>query len=314
MAPAEKDMFAETAYKRLWWQGYRGRFAAFQWPTTHSFDPTVQFWQLATNRESYDKGDFIAWRSASALAGLLSQFNAQCPGQVNLMGHSMGNVVAGEALRLLGRAGGQINTYVACEAAVQASCYDPSMNTRFPLNFGYLGLDFGPTTPDIYPNWLTPNSAGVATKVNFYNLNDYALNTSVWEFDQISKPDNTGTGTRWGWDILWVFNSDDQFWRYPPFALTITRLFLGTQANPRDRYEIMAYAAEPRSRALGRVSGNVAGFSSTRDMPGEGMWSHDPHNNQFKDREWHSGQFQFTNMVVRNFWSSLLDACGIATP
>ncbi len=43
------------------------------------------------------------------------------------------------------------------------------------------------------------------------------------------------------------------------------------------------------------------------------MWSYDPHNNSFKDREWHSGQFQFTNMVIENFWSSLLDAFGLSS-
>jgi pimeloyl-ACP methyl ester carboxylesterase len=310
MTPADKDMFAETAYKRLWWQGYKGRFAAFQWPTTHSFDPTENWFQLISNRESYDKGDFIAWRSAPALASLLSQLNSQCSDQVYLMGHSMGNVVSGEALRLLGRSGGHINTYVACEAAVQSECYDPAMTTSFPINYSYLGGNFGPDTPDIFSSWLAPNSAGVGKKVNFYNLNDYALNVGVWEFDQISKPDNTGINTRWGWHFLFG-SGNDQFWRYTPPALTYTRLYLGGQADPKDQYEIMSYSAEPLSRALGRVSGGVAGFDTTRDMLGQNLWKYDPHNNSFKDREWHSGQFQFTNMVVQEFWRKLLNDFGI---
>jgi hypothetical protein len=111
--------------------------------------------------------------------------------------------------------------------------------------------------------------------------------------------------------LLWVVNSDDQFWRYTPPDFTVNRLYLGSQAVPKGQYEIMAYAAEPRSRALGRISGAVAGFDTTRDMVGQGLWRYDPHNNQFQDREWHSGQFQFTNMVVRPFWRKLLDDFGI---
>ena len=37
MAPWEKDRFAETAFKRLYWQGYQGRFGEFRWPTDFGF-------------------------------------------------------------------------------------------------------------------------------------------------------------------------------------------------------------------------------------------------------------------------------------
>ena len=30
----DKDRYAETEYKRLYWQGYQGRFGEFRWPTT----------------------------------------------------------------------------------------------------------------------------------------------------------------------------------------------------------------------------------------------------------------------------------------
>ena len=33
MKPYEKTFFAETAYKRLWWNGYKGRFGVYHWPT-----------------------------------------------------------------------------------------------------------------------------------------------------------------------------------------------------------------------------------------------------------------------------------------
>jgi hypothetical protein len=33
----EKDRYAETAFKRLYWQGYQGRFGSFRWPTGNNF-------------------------------------------------------------------------------------------------------------------------------------------------------------------------------------------------------------------------------------------------------------------------------------
>jgi hypothetical protein len=33
MTEAESENFSETMFKRLWWQGYKGRFAALRWPT-----------------------------------------------------------------------------------------------------------------------------------------------------------------------------------------------------------------------------------------------------------------------------------------
>jgi len=32
LPPWKKDRFAETAFKRLYWQGYQGRFGLFRWP------------------------------------------------------------------------------------------------------------------------------------------------------------------------------------------------------------------------------------------------------------------------------------------
>ena len=38
----EKDRFAETAFKRLYWQGYQGRFGEFRWPTSYGFTGDIQ--------------------------------------------------------------------------------------------------------------------------------------------------------------------------------------------------------------------------------------------------------------------------------
>jgi hypothetical protein len=82
---------------------------------------------------------------------------------------------------------------------------------------------------------------------------------------------------------------------------------LGDPTNIRDRYEIMAFAAEPRSSALGAVE-NVTGFT-TQAL--QSIWSRpDPFQNNYKDHQWHSAQFRFTNMDQKDFWRVLLGQSG----
>ncbi len=306
MSPNDRDNFAETAFKRLWRQGYKGRFAAFQWPTTYGFAGDIR--DLIWQREHYDNGEFCAWQSAGPLSQLLLVLNQFYPNQIYLMGHSMGNVVCGEALRLLGRGGNKINSYVAMEAAVPAECYDAATSQNFPLQYQYnhprLGgpFNYESGTSDAYRSWLVSTSAGVGRKVSFYNENDFALYEDIWEFNEISKPDNTGLGKHWGWGPPGNFNilaGDDRFWSMNPGTL---QLSLGNLANVGDRYEIMSYASEPRSRALGRTPGNLAGFNETVNM--RTLWPADANNH--KGREWHSGQFNFNNMKQKAFWNQIL--------
>ena len=55
---------------------------------------------------------------------LLNRLNGEYPDNVDLLAHSMGNVVAGEALRLSGT-NQVVNTYIAMQAAVASYAYDP---------------------------------------------------------------------------------------------------------------------------------------------------------------------------------------------
>ena len=92
------------------------------------------------------------------------------------------------------------------------------------------------------------------------------------------------------------------FWRLDSTDLNLTNLSVGNTANVRDRYEIMAHISEPRSRALGRVTGNVAGFQPSNDL--QAIWgsSGDAH----RTREWHSGQFRFSVAAQNSFWRRLM--------
>ena len=123
----EKDRFAESAFKRLYWQGYQGRFGSFRWPTENGFKGDLS--TLATSpseKDNFDRSEYTAWRSATGLLNKLNDLNAQYPGHVYMLAHSMGNVVAGEALRLAG-ANQVVNTYVASQAAVSAHTYDTNI-------------------------------------------------------------------------------------------------------------------------------------------------------------------------------------------
>jgi len=56
---SRKDRYAETAFKRLYWHGYEGRFGLFRWPAV----PKVK------TRARYDS-EFNAWRSGAGLLRL----------------------------------------------------------------------------------------------------------------------------------------------------------------------------------------------------------------------------------------------------
>lgn len=100
-------MYGETMFKRLWHVGYKGRFAVFTWPTY-------------TSLASFNDSEYRAWKCGDSLRQYL---NSLPQGYTrNLAAHSMGNVVAGEALRL----GATVANYAMLNAAVPAMCYDPN--------------------------------------------------------------------------------------------------------------------------------------------------------------------------------------------
>jgi Alpha/beta hydrolase of unknown function (DUF900) len=287
LAPWEKDAFAETAFKRLYWQGYKGHFGEFRWPTGYGFTPIIG---TITDARNYDNSESNAWASATGLLNKLNDLNTIYPGHVYLMAHSMGNVVAGEALNLASNQ--VVNTYVAMQAAVPAHCYDSTTANRVT-----------PTTPDRYAYYWTDSSpsyfnssAGAGTYVNFYNINDWAL--GWWNVDQNFKPDeglafpgyyySTPSDTH-PMGFYKIIGSDD------------INLFF-----PTNTYEIFAYADPAWSYALGaqadvngRFSGNqVDLFSSPYGFGSE-------HNG-------HSAEFNSDNMNRAIFWNKLIEEMGLS--
>jgi len=330
MKPEEKDQFAETAYKRLFWQGYKGRFGVFAWPTTYGFGALLtddKKWKNGVNGiysavsdpTNYDRGEWSAWRSALGLERQLIRLSRDYPGQVYLLAHSMGNVVAGEALRMVaqGNRGALVNTYVASQGALPAHCYQGNLSApleaQIPAEVLVRMFDGGyPQTPNVYGDWLASNAAGVGRRVNFYNVNDYALWQDVWQLNQYLKPDHSDTP-----DLDWTYRYvgspaaapvEDGFrkdYYNPQNPGQDLHLHLGDATTVRDRFEIMSFAAESRSKALGSVPG-VTTIDSNVDI--QSFWPPDPDNDArpYSRHKWHSAQFRSTNMRQKDYWKRLL--------
>ena len=185
----EKDRFAESAYKRLYWQGYQGRFGIFRWPTGYGF---ADIWTLATNpteKDNYDLSEYQAWQSATGLLNKLTALNIQYPGQVYMLAHSMGNVVAGEALRLAGTTH-VVNTYVTSQAAISAHTYDL---TRMMLQLFILLIRLGrrpPKRPIFMVIGLRPTTAMELGRSSVSTTSMIMRWLAVaWQLDQLLKPD-----------------------------------------------------------------------------------------------------------------------------
>jgi hypothetical protein len=308
----EKDRFAETAFKRLFWQGYKGRFGFFRWPTYFDF-PIESFSLQAIDVRNYDNSEYNAWRSAQGLLNKLEDLNAKYPGKVYLLAHSMGNVVAGEALRLAGT-NQVVNTYVASQAAVPAHTYDDTI-----ADYSFIDvINWGPSTPNIYKDWFLSHG-GDGRRINFYNTNDYALQRSHWEFNQLSKTTTSLGGYSYAFDGYphtgWPTNAtpiytaggvDDT----PPWNWFYKVSFFGTDVTldiVTNRYEISAHAAQARSTALGRTAG-VLNLDRNVDLTRtvNPLWPSDPSGNSYGDHKWHSAEFRSTLMEEQGYWRTLL--------
>ena len=138
-SPFSKEYVGNTAFKRLFWQGFKGRFGFFRWPTFHFRG--CRLYTILTPAST------ARGRPLLGLLNLINQFNAgPFAGRVRIIAHSMGNVVVGEALRR-SQSGQIVHTYIASQAAISAHCYDATMPAMtFPFGLG-------PNTPDVYAHY-----------------------------------------------------------------------------------------------------------------------------------------------------------------
>ncbi|MBQ6472128.1 MAG: alpha/beta hydrolase, partial [Victivallales bacterium] len=313
----EKERWAETAFKRLWWLGYDGGFTLFSWPTRSCFSKT----NAIVNPGHYNDSEFIAWNSSRALCGLLSALNKN-DAQLTVLAHSMGNVVAGEALRRY--SGRSIFRYIASQAAVPAEAYDsswalspysaeifPSFLFGTPDAFGHYHTGQPPSPP-----YFLPNIGKCGRIDNFYNASDYALR--AWGWNNFVKPhsDTEGGTFAYSGSTSHYDDSDlesNSFHRYHTYTMpvddgaggityqtheTIDQWYhLGdSYDSPAERYWAFAYVLQSRSKPLGKCPVALTGGVNLQGTCG------------FDDKHYsHSRQFRSSASDTRNYWLQVLN-------
>jgi hypothetical protein len=287
--------FSESMFKRLYWQGFRGRFVAARWSTLSADDFSGP--SLGRDYMTYNSSEFRAWESAAGLSAYFTYLKQRFPNySINVCAHSMGNVVMAEALKLQLAAGQQnIRNYVLMQAAVPASCYDTSFTNYAP----FIQAEQQTPTPDIYRGY--PGSIGGAVSgslVDFYNVNDYALATGTlpwyglwlavsWEANQENFKPDTG---------LSYYTDGTNCWYYD--GVHSQRVYL------TDSHEKMSFCARPRSKAVGAqagVGGAIQGGSV--DLTANFGF--------FQDSSEHSAQFNWPIQRLSGFYRRLGTSLGV---
>jgi hypothetical protein len=163
----ERVNFGETAFKRVYWSGYKGRFGLFSWPTGYHPKPAYvygsdQIDYVIENQQNYGDSEALTRRVGPLLTNLLTALgNGK---NVNIFAHSMGNVVVSEALK---NAGGRqlVANYVATQAASVAGSYNPLQ----PFNDTYTDI--------ITTNIKQITFSGPEEAWRFYNWDNSVIDT-----------------------------------------------------------------------------------------------------------------------------------------
>lgn len=295
MTDAEKAQWIETTFKRLWWQGYQGSVALFSWPTLAEYGGP---WDVLTDPHHFDNSEFRSWLSSEALATVFKDLN---PGgsKLRVLAHSMGNVVAGEALRRY--SGPLIHTYIACQAALSAHYYDNTIADKHPCGHQFVHDPLFPSTPDIIGHfstgdvnsapYLRGNSQHVANMQNFYNALDWALD--LWEINNVRRPD--------GW-APYSFSYRGREDRYSEGTDKFIRNASSSTPETlrinhvRQRYMIFSYCAESRSKALGQTENSIFSFWNLELSPARGGMGYDAQHYS------HSREFRSNIVDEWDFW------------
>jgi len=295
MAYEDSISFSETMFKRLWWQGYNGRFAAFRWATQ-------------TSAASYNTSEWLAWKYGKSLLNYVDDYlKHQMPGYtMSIAAHSMGNVVTGSALKR----GLLVDKYILMQAAIPAGCYNDSVNNFQDFLVAEQNRH---ATPDDavdrgYRLFLASVVGNVGKFVSFYNSNDFALQTGTLFTISLGS-------FKWPFETSWVanqidfkpnafhnasFDYYDYFASYPAGQRSVF-FFNGTDIRSvTDPHETMAFIARARSKAAGAVgpNGQVVSSSSINLETDYGFT---------RDADDHSGQFVRRIQQISAFYQRFAD-------
>ncbi|HRG55179.1 MAG TPA: hypothetical protein PLG56_04010, partial [Lacunisphaera sp.] len=290
---------AETVFKRLWWQGYKGRLASFRWETlVGPFSGEIP--------AHYNLNEWLAWNWGKGLRDFVASPHIPNGYTVNVAAHSLGCTLVGSALQL----GMSASNVVLLQGAIPAGCFDTSGGQSEPDSInGYERMwehEAAKPTPDNFSalgyRAFVPNVGG-ATIYNFYNEQDYALffgPLDAWEGNQrINKPDGLDLFSGLAPGLSYQYN--------PSVSLPVSergRLFFSATGDNRHvttPYESMAFIARSRSKALGAKDGvgGIVNFN-VNIGPGSGTDLQDA-------RPDHSGEFTRSIQQLQDFYRILFD-------
>jgi hypothetical protein len=298
MSYHDYETFSATFFKRLWHQGFKGRFCTLRWPTHTALD-------------SYNRSELRAWKYGPALKLLVDSL----PGDyaVTVAAHSMGNILTSAALN----SGMVINNYVLMEGAIPAGCFDASNEVN---NFqDFHDANAVKPTPDLANPDLGYRGAVLANNgarlINFFNRVDYATTRGDapyvgwvpgvgkvgWEINEISyKPDHASNAL----PIYYKYDSSEEFSKRRQLR---NPYFTSAPADRRyisDHHETMSFIARPLSKAVGAREG-VDGLIDEE-------WDLQEHLEFGNTRMDHSGQFNRDIQEVWEFYRYLCSRAGLS--
>jgi hypothetical protein len=259
--------FSATMLKRLWWQGYQGRFAALRWPTRNA--NTELFPQMGYI--TYNRSEHIAFKSGTGAADYLTNLRDRFPDHtISGCAHSMGGIVMMQALKELASASQQpSDNWVLMQAAVPAQCFD----TNAPDFQLFLDGEAVVPTPDVYRNYavgLTNALRPGGQIANFFNPDDFAL--QIWRLNQAFYVENLlGNGvTTMKPNAFFGYSTDGtnsllstNVWNQSLYSVIYAGYYgNGPTRAITDPLELMPFVARPRSLAVGaqpNVYGQIQG-------------------------------------------------------
>jgi hypothetical protein len=169
---------SDTVFKRLYWAGYHGKFMTVKWPC----EPITLWNGISENTSIFNNSEIKSYKAATALKNYLSQLRTRFPDYpLNVLAHSQGNAIMGEAIEQ----GAPFDTYILTQGAMPASSYDVNAATYSLLT---VAEGLVPT-----PEWQPMGYHGVYTNmtgriVSYYNFQDSVLN--IWNVDQSAGKPN----------------------------------------------------------------------------------------------------------------------------
>ncbi len=265
----------DTVLKRLYWAGYRGKFCAVKWPCLRSLQ-TIDF----------NTSELYGYKAGDALKTYLDQLRSRFPGhRLNLLAHSQGNSIVGEAIRK----GASFDTYILTQGAMPASAYDVNAPTYTAMT----NADFVVHTPE----WQSMGYRGIYTNanftgniVNFYNYYDPVLN--FWIADQLElKPNN------------YLFNGGDYFYD----GTNSWRILEG--APPRlvtDPQESRSMVSRSRTLPIGQ-----SGPTTQHGVVKSGIDLNAAYGFYKAFPDDHSAQWVWPIQTTRPYFQQVLTSCGL---